>query len=183
MQCTTWRSRSKCWRLLKPDDTVLVIDSALPESIEERLAHAGAPLFYGFSLGICMSSGLSEEGGAGLGPMGMPASVLKAMAEAAGSRGSGDGRRGHLRRLLRDSSVTPRLGPLRASTPTMPSTCAPCEPATVPTARGSRRRTTRSTTGGRDRAGSTRVETSLPGAISNRSRSTEVHGRKGVAVV
>lgn len=72
------------YQALKPDGTVLVIDIAQPESISDRLAHPAAAAMYGFSMGFCMSSGLSAEGGAGLGPFGMPASKLQAMAEAAG---------------------------------------------------------------------------------------------------
>jgi SAM-dependent methyltransferase len=69
---------------LKPDGRCLVIDIAQPESIAERLEHPAAPAMYGFSLGVCMSSGLSEEGGAGLGTFGLPASKLEAMAQEAG---------------------------------------------------------------------------------------------------
>ena len=39
---------------------------------------------YGFPLGVCMSSGLPEEGGAGLATFGLPASKLEAMAQEAG---------------------------------------------------------------------------------------------------
>ncbi len=70
---------------LKPDGRCLVIDIAQPESVAEKLEHPAAPAMYGFSLGVCMSSGLSEEGGAGLGTFGLPASKLEAMAQEAGS--------------------------------------------------------------------------------------------------
>lgn len=72
------------FKTLKPDGHCLVIDIAQPETITEKLSHPGAPMMYGFSLGLCMSSGLSEEGGAGLGPFGLPASKLEAMAQEAG---------------------------------------------------------------------------------------------------
>jgi ubiquinone/menaquinone biosynthesis C-methylase UbiE len=71
-------------KALKPDGTLLVIDIAAPESLEDCIAHPMAPLFYGFSQLICMSSGLSEEGGAGIGPMGLPPSKLKAMTDQVG---------------------------------------------------------------------------------------------------
>ena len=50
----------------------------------EKLEHPAAPPMYGFSLGICMSSSLSEEGGAGLGTLGLPPSKLEAMGREAG---------------------------------------------------------------------------------------------------
>ena len=43
-----------------------------------------APLMYGMSVMSCMSSALSEPGGAGLGTLGLPESKARAMAEEAG---------------------------------------------------------------------------------------------------
>jgi hypothetical protein len=43
-----------------------------------------ASLMYGMSVLSCMSSALSEPGGAGLGTLGLPESKARAMAEAAG---------------------------------------------------------------------------------------------------
>ena len=43
-----------------------------------------APLMYGISVLSCMSSALSEPGGAGLGTLGLPASRAEAMARDAG---------------------------------------------------------------------------------------------------
>ncbi len=71
-------------KALKADGTMLVIDIAAPEAFEDRLAHPLAPLFYGFSQLICMSSSLSEEGGAGIGTMGLTPTRLKSMSEQAG---------------------------------------------------------------------------------------------------
>lgn len=69
---------------LKDDGTMLVIDFAAAESLEDNLAHPMAPMFYGFSMLMCMASGLSEEGGAGIGPMGLSESRLRGMTEEAG---------------------------------------------------------------------------------------------------
>jgi hypothetical protein len=41
-------------------------------------------MMYGISVISCMSSGLSEPGGAGLGTLGLPPARARAMAEAAG---------------------------------------------------------------------------------------------------
>jgi hypothetical protein len=41
-------------------------------------------LLYGFSVQTCMSSALSEPGGAGLGTLGLPPDVLRAMCADAG---------------------------------------------------------------------------------------------------
>jgi hypothetical protein len=43
-----------------------------------------ASLMYGISVLSCMSSALSEPGGAGLGTLGLPESVARDMAEKAG---------------------------------------------------------------------------------------------------
>jgi hypothetical protein len=41
-------------------------------------------MFYGFSVSACMSSALSEEGGAGLGTLGFNPEVAETMVRAAG---------------------------------------------------------------------------------------------------
>jgi SAM-dependent methyltransferase len=69
---------------LKPDGTMLVIDVAAGETLEENLQNPMAPLFFGVSQLICMSSSLSEEGGAGLGTLGLSPSRLRALCEGAG---------------------------------------------------------------------------------------------------
>ena len=43
-----------------------------------------AALMYGMSVLSCMSSALSEPGGAGLGTLGLPEPALRALGEAAG---------------------------------------------------------------------------------------------------
>ena len=69
-------------RALKPDGTMLVIDIAAGETLEDNLAHPLAPLFFGTSQMICLSSSMSEEGGAGLGTLGLSPSRLRALTEA-----------------------------------------------------------------------------------------------------
>ncbi len=71
-------------RAAKPDGAVLVVDMAQPDALEEKLNHPMASALYSFSIALCMSSGLSEEGGAGLGTFGSHESLLKEMAEKAG---------------------------------------------------------------------------------------------------
>ncbi len=69
---------------LKEDGSVMVADAAVPEALTDRLAHPAAPMFYGASLAICMSSSMSEEGAEGIGTFGLAPSVLEAMAKQAG---------------------------------------------------------------------------------------------------
>jgi ubiquinone/menaquinone biosynthesis C-methylase UbiE len=71
-------------RALKPDGTMLVIDVAAGETLEENLQNPMAPMFFGISQLICMSSSLSEEGGAGIGTLGLSPSRLRALCEGAG---------------------------------------------------------------------------------------------------
>ncbi len=63
---------------------------ARPESrptYEENVAkNPMAPMMYGTSVLSCMSSALSEPGGAGLGTLGLHAAHLEDMARAAGFR-------------------------------------------------------------------------------------------------
>ena len=55
------------------------------ESFEDNLAqHPVAALLYGFSVTVCMNSGLSTADGAGLGTLGFTEQVAKAMTAAAG---------------------------------------------------------------------------------------------------
>jgi ubiquinone/menaquinone biosynthesis C-methylase UbiE len=69
---------------LKPDGTMLVIDIAAAETLEENIAHPLGPLFFGISQLICLSSSLSEAGGAGIGTMGLSQSRLRGICESAG---------------------------------------------------------------------------------------------------
>jgi len=70
---------------IKPDGTWLLVDIKARDTFQENaLKNPMASLMYGISVLSCMSSALSEEGGAGLGTLGLPESKAREMAEAAG---------------------------------------------------------------------------------------------------
>ena len=72
-------------RALRDDGHWLLVDIKAGETLAENIAlNPLASLLYGVSVLSCMSSALSEPGGAGLGTLGLPASTARAMAEAAG---------------------------------------------------------------------------------------------------
>lgn len=72
-------------RALKPDGTWLIGEMNGRPTFEENLTqHPLAPIMYSFSVLCCMSSGLSDEGGAGLGTLGLPEPRLQAMLQEAG---------------------------------------------------------------------------------------------------
>jgi 2-polyprenyl-3-methyl-5-hydroxy-6-metoxy-1,4-benzoquinol methylase len=73
---------------LRPDGAWLVVDIKARDTYEENVArNPMAAMMYGMSVLTCMSSALSEAGGAGLGTLGLPPSVLRRMVEAAGFTG------------------------------------------------------------------------------------------------
>jgi len=70
---------------LKPDGTWLIADIHGKPTFEENLAaNPLTALMYGFSVLCCMSSALSEPGGAGLGTLGFHEGVARAMTADAG---------------------------------------------------------------------------------------------------
>lgn len=70
---------------LKPDGTWLLVDIKARDTFQDNvLKNPMASLMYGISVLSCMSSALSEEGGAGLGTLGLPESKAREMSEAAG---------------------------------------------------------------------------------------------------
>ncbi len=70
---------------IRPDGVWLVCDIKARETYEENVEkNPMAAMMYGTSVLTCMSSALSEPGGAGLGTLGLPPSVFRRMAEAAG---------------------------------------------------------------------------------------------------
>jgi 2-polyprenyl-3-methyl-5-hydroxy-6-metoxy-1,4-benzoquinol methylase len=72
---------------LKPDGVWLLVDIKAHDSLADNISrNPMAPLMYGISVLSCMSSALSEPGGAGLGTLGLPASRAEEMARAAGFR-------------------------------------------------------------------------------------------------
>lgn len=85
-------------RSLKPDGIWLLVDIKALDTFEENMAkNPMASLMYGISVMSCMSSAMSEPGGAGLGTLGLPESKARDMAAAAGF--------GHFRRLDVEHSV------------------------------------------------------------------------------
>jgi 2-polyprenyl-3-methyl-5-hydroxy-6-metoxy-1,4-benzoquinol methylase len=80
------------------DGTWLLVDiKALDTFAENTRKNPMASLMYGLSVLSCMSSALSEPGGAGLGTLGLSENRARSMAEAAGFT--------HFRRLKVDHSV------------------------------------------------------------------------------
>ena len=70
---------------LADDGTWLLVDiKALDTFAENARKNPMASLMYGISVLSCMSSALSEPGGAGLGTLGLPPSRAEAMARDAG---------------------------------------------------------------------------------------------------
>jgi SAM-dependent methyltransferase len=71
-------------RSLRPDGTWLIKDIRSRPRFEENLRNPMLAMFYGFSVSACMSSALSEPGGAGLGTLGFNPDVAKRMTADAG---------------------------------------------------------------------------------------------------
>ncbi len=72
-------------RALRDDGTWLIADIACLPTFEENLArNPVAAMLYGFSVLSCLSSSLSEPGGAGLGTLGFSEPVAREMTAAAG---------------------------------------------------------------------------------------------------
>jgi 2-polyprenyl-3-methyl-5-hydroxy-6-metoxy-1,4-benzoquinol methylase len=69
---------------IKPDGIFIIKDIRSSDRTEENLANPLASLLYSLSLIYCMSSALSQPGGAGLGTMGFNPALAKAMTAAAG---------------------------------------------------------------------------------------------------
>jgi 2-polyprenyl-3-methyl-5-hydroxy-6-metoxy-1,4-benzoquinol methylase len=72
-------------KALKPDGTWIIADVHGQPTFEQNLSdNPLAPLMYGFSVLCCMSSAMSEPGGAGLGTLGFPEPVARRMVSEAG---------------------------------------------------------------------------------------------------
>ncbi|MCP4038371.1 MAG: methyltransferase domain-containing protein [bacterium] len=70
-------------RALLPHGTWLIKDIRSQPRFEDNLAHPLLAMFYGFSVSACMSSALSEPGGAGLGTLGFNPEVAEEMVRQA----------------------------------------------------------------------------------------------------
>ena len=71
-------------RALKSDGTWLIKDIRSTPDFRENLRNPMLAMFYGFSVSACMSSALSEPGGAGLGTLGFNPVVAESMVREAG---------------------------------------------------------------------------------------------------
>lgn len=71
-------------RSLKPDGTWFIKDIRSKPKFEDNLRNPMLAMMYGFSLMSCMSSAMSEPGGAGLGTLGFNPEVAERMVRAAG---------------------------------------------------------------------------------------------------
>lgn len=71
-------------RAIRPDGVWLVKDIRCASSPRDNLSNPMAAMMYGFSVASCMSSAMSEPGGAGLGTLGLDPDRLAAMARDAG---------------------------------------------------------------------------------------------------
>lgn len=71
-------------RAVMPDGVWFIADVNCGETLEENLADPLAPMKYMASVFSCLSSGLSEPGGAGLGTLGLPEAKMKELVESAG---------------------------------------------------------------------------------------------------
>lgn len=72
------------FRALRKEGTWLVKDIRCDEDFRKMQRNPMLAMFYGFSITACMSSALSEPGGAGLGTVGLPPSLLEKMTKDAG---------------------------------------------------------------------------------------------------
>ncbi|MBW2415770.1 MAG: methyltransferase domain-containing protein, partial [Deltaproteobacteria bacterium] len=71
-------------RALRPDGTWMIKDIRSQPRFKDNLRNPLLAMFYGFSVSACMSSALSEPGGAGLGTLGFNPEVAERMTREAG---------------------------------------------------------------------------------------------------
>ena len=71
-------------RSIDPDGTWLVKDIRCTSDPRDNLKNPMAAMMYGFSIASCMSSAMSEPGGAGLGTLGLHPDLLADMVAEAG---------------------------------------------------------------------------------------------------
>lgn len=71
-------------RAIRPDGTWLIKDIRCMPNPRDNMANPMAALMYGFSITSCMSSALSEPGGAGLGTLGLHPELAEELSRNAG---------------------------------------------------------------------------------------------------
>jgi hypothetical protein len=71
-------------KALKPDGVWLIKDIRSKPRFEDNFRNPLLAMMYGFSVSACMSSALSEPGGAGLGTLGFNPEVAERMVREAG---------------------------------------------------------------------------------------------------
>ena len=71
-------------RAMKEDGTWLIKDIRSQPDLKQNMRNPLLAMFYGFSVSACMSSALSEPGGAGLGTLGFNPEVAERMVSAGG---------------------------------------------------------------------------------------------------
>lgn len=71
-------------RSIAPDGTWLIKDIRCAPAAKSNLKNPMAAMMYGFSIASCMSSALSEPGGAGLGTLGLHPELLSSLCAQAG---------------------------------------------------------------------------------------------------
>jgi SAM-dependent methyltransferase len=71
-------------RAIRPDGTWLIKDIRSAPAWRDNLRNPVLPMLYGMSVASCMSSSLSEPGGAGLGTLGFNPDVARRMCGDAG---------------------------------------------------------------------------------------------------
>ena len=69
---------------IKPDGAWFIADINSAPTFEEQMGNGTTPMLYAMSVLSCMSSSLSEPGGAGLGTLGLPEPAMRALVEQAG---------------------------------------------------------------------------------------------------
>lgn len=69
---------------IRPNGTWLIVDIDGMPTPEENYTHPLGGLLYSFSVLDCLACSTCEEGGAGLGTLGLPESVAREMTAAAG---------------------------------------------------------------------------------------------------
>jgi 2-polyprenyl-3-methyl-5-hydroxy-6-metoxy-1,4-benzoquinol methylase len=78
------RAAAEIRAAIKPDGVWLIADINSAPAFEEQLQNPQTPMMYAMSVLSCMSSSMSEPGGAGLGTLGLPEPAMRTLTEDAG---------------------------------------------------------------------------------------------------